>query len=259
MCAGKSAILLVAWGAFTPQAKLALSYFETLCRRRFPAMPIRWAYTSLILRERLLARRQKSDSVYKALKRLWLENFQAIAVQPLQTIAGREHEAVAEAALQARRETGLCCALGEPLLHPSQDLGRVARALLAHVPEGRQREENLVFMGHGARHRQGAMYTALAQALGQLDSYAFVGAMSGDCDLDCLLPKLAPGVVWLLPLLSTVGRHAISDMAGDGPDSWRARLERAGHACRPVLRGMAECEHLASFWLDNLAKSVQSL
>lgn len=255
----KKAILLVAWGAFTPQAQLALTFFEAFCRKRFPVFPIRWAYTSFILRERLLQRRQKSDSVYKALKRLQLENFQAVAIQPLQTIAGREHETVLEAANTVGKETGIVFSVGEPLLTEKRNLRAVAEALLNNLPEERKPEENVIFMGHGARHSQGIMYPKLACEIELLDRCAYIGAMSGPCNLEYLLPRLAPGPVWLMPLLSTIGRHAISDMAGAESESWRSQLEQAGHKCYPVLRGMAESEHLANFWLDNLDKAIEAI
>ena len=66
----KKAILLVAYGAGTVSGRDGLQNFESLCRARFPNLPLRWAFTSFKLRERIAYERQKSDSVRKALLRL---------------------------------------------------------------------------------------------------------------------------------------------------------------------------------------------
>lgn len=251
-----NAILLLAYGAGNPKARLALSHFEAACRLRFPVWPIRWAYTSCLLRERIALERQKSDSVAKALMRLHMEKFTAVAVQPLQIIAGREHEDACANVLSVRAQTGMRCVIGAPLLDSAANLPHVAKALLEHLPAMRERHENVVFMGHGARHAAGGMYAKLGEALEQLDPLAHVGTMGGVCALECLLPRLARGPVWLLPLLSTIGTHAVRDMAGAGPNSWRSRIEAAGHECRPVLAGLAESQSLCAIWLDHLEKAM---
>lgn len=90
--------------------------FDARVRERFPGVPVRWAYTSLLLRERLAKARQKSDSVLKAFGRLSFEKFTEVALQPLQTIPGREHGEVCAAASEAVAEDGLICRVGAPLL-----------------------------------------------------------------------------------------------------------------------------------------------
>lgn len=255
----KKAILLVAYGACSPQGRRCLSCFESLCRSRFGDWPIRWAYTSCILRDRLLRQKRKVDSVGKALMRLYLENFAAVAVQPLQTIAGSEHEEARTRIMEAQAQTGILCSIGEPLLAKTEDLPRVAAALLTHIPAERNAGESVIFMGHGARHAAGVMYARLDAALRCQDSHARIGAMNGGTGLEAILPDLSPGPVWLMPLLSTIGQHAIRDMAGPGPESWRSRIEQAGHACRPVLKGMAESPALCAIWLDHLDEAINVL
>ena len=47
----KHAILLVAFGASSPQGQNALKGFDALVRQRYPGVTVRWAYTSVLLRE----------------------------------------------------------------------------------------------------------------------------------------------------------------------------------------------------------------
>ena len=252
----KCAILLVAFGATGQQAQGALRDFDAQVRAAFPDRPVRWAYTSLLLRERLAQARQKSDSVLKALRRLQFEGFRQVAVQPLHSIPGDEHGEVRAILDEVAATSALRPQLGAPLLNDAADIAEAARAVLAHLPPERRPEEDVVLMGHGARHPAMSRYGDLARAVSGLDAHIHVGAMSGPLELETLLPRLTSRRVWLMPLLSVVGRHALEDMAGAQEHSWRSRLERAGHDCCPILHGMAEYSGFAAIWLRHLAQAV---
>lgn len=253
----KKAILLIAYGASNPHARRALSEFERLCRACAGDLSIRWAYTSERLRERLARERQKSDSVAKALLRLHYEKYEAVAVQPLQVIAGREFNEVALAVRDVATRTGMALSLGRPLLEA--DLNAVACGLIRHVPPLRQAHERVLFIGHGARHPAESMYLKLAQALAGMDANCLLGTMGARLHLAELLPRIGPGPVWLVPLLASVGTHVLRDMAGPDPNSWKSRLEAAGHECRPVMAGLVESPELARIWLAHLDAALGRL
>lgn len=255
----KRAILLAAYGAATLQSEAALRHFAAVARERFPGVPVRWAFTSCRVRERMAAARKKTDSVQKALQKLWFEKFTHVAVQPLQTIPGRENMDIGAAVCDMARDTSLQLRVGAPLLACREDVARAAAAVVAHLPAERRPDEDVVLMGHGAKHAAVERYAALAQAVAVLDRRVHVGAMNGAVCLEDILPGLASRRVWLMPLLSVVGRHALEDMAGHGPGSWRSRIEAAGHECRPVLRGTAEYGGFITLWLDHLEEAMRGL
>lgn len=255
----RRAILLVAFGASSAQGQSALKSFDARVRQHFPGIPVRWAYTSLLLRERLARARQKSDSVLKALRRLSFEKFTQVAVQPLQTIPGSEHAEVCAAVDEVAVEDGLVCRVGTPLLATEEDVQEAALALIRHLPAERAPGEDVVFMGHGARHAAVARYVHLARAVSLLDGRVHVGAMNGAMLLEDILPLLSSPRVWLMPLLSVVGRHALQDMAGENALSWRARIEASGFHCLPVLKGTAEYAGFAEIWLRHLEDAVHLL
>ena len=255
----KTAILLVAYGTSSPQGRGSLRQFDAWVRERFPGICVRWALSSELLRTRLTRARQKNDSVLKALRRLCLENFTHVAVQPLQIIPGREHTDVRADADEAGRLDGLHVSIGTPLLACDEDIRAAAQAVLAHLPEERRADEDVVLMGHGSRKQAVTAYAALAGAVQALDARVHVGTMSGALELEALLPRLTSRRVWLMPLLSVVGRHTLEDMAGDAPDSWRSRIEAAGHTCAPVVRGTAEYRAFADIWLRHLEDAVAAL
>ena len=255
----KTAILLVAYGTSSPQGRGSLRQFDAWVRERFPGICVRWALSSELLRTRLTRARQKNDSVLKALRRLCLENFTHVAVQPLQIIPGSEHTDVRADADEAGRLDGLHVSIGTPLLACDEDIRAAAQAVLAHLPEERRADEDVVLMGHGSRKQAVTAYAALAGAVQALDARVHVGTMSGALELEALLPRLTSRRVWLMPLLSVVGRHTLEDMAGDAPDSWRSRIEAAGHTCAPVVRGTADDRAFADIWLRHLEDAVAAL
>ncbi|WP_462264137.1 sirohydrochlorin cobaltochelatase, partial [Desulfovibrio piger] len=185
--------------------------------------------------------------------------FTHVAVQPLQIIPGSEHTDVRADADEAGRLDGLHVSIGTPLLACDEDIRAAAQAVLAHLPEERRADEDVVLMGHGSRKQAVTAYAALAGAVQALDARVHVGTMSGALELEALLPRLTSRRVWLMPLLSVVGRHTLEDMAGDAPDSWRSRIEAAGHTCAPVVRGTAEYRAFADIWLRHLEDAVAAL
>lgn len=255
----KKAILLASYGAGTDMGRDGIRQFECLCRARFPDVPMRWAYTSLRVRERIARERQKSDSVSKALLRLYFERHEAVAIQPLQAISGKEYAEVKESAERLGAETGMRISLGRPLLDAEKDLAKVANALKASLPEEREEGENVVFVGHGARHPAVSLYSKLSDELQRLDDALFVGTLRGDLELENVLPKLNSKRVWLLPLLSLVGGHAIRDMAGEEDESWKSRICASGHECIPVLKGLAQSAEVSTIWLNNLEFALNRL
>lgn len=259
----KKGILLAAFGSGNRQGESTLRLFDERVRERFPGVPVRWAFTSVIMRRRLAAARKKTDSVLKALQKMWFEKYTHVAVQSLHIIPGAEYGDLVADVEAMRRDDGFTAAtVGAPLLAGSGDMERSAAALLAHLPAGRKPDEAVVFMGHGTRHPAESSYEALAALVRRVDPHVHIGTMGGSRTLDHILPELQQGGVkgvWLMPLLSVVGRHATEDMAGTDPESWKSRLEAAGLRCIPVLRGTAEYEGFVDIWLDHLTAAVSAL
>jgi sirohydrochlorin cobaltochelatase len=256
----KQGILLAAFGSSGSQSETALQLFDAEVRARFPGFPVRWAFTSWLARELLALARKKTDSVRKALEKMAFERYSHVAVQPLQCIPGREYGIVQEEALILSRERGIIVKVGTPLLHSDADVAAAAAALLRHLPAEREKNEAAVWVGHGTRHPATVRYAALAQAVQRLDPLVYVGTMSDAPALPHLLTKLRQRQihhVWLLPLLSVIGRHALLDLTGQEDQSWKSRLEAAGIACTPVLKGSAEYPGFIQIWLDHLELALR--
>ena len=134
----KRGILLAAFGSGSSQGESTLRRFDAQVRKAFPDVSVRWAFTSMLMRERLASERKKSDSVHKALKKMAFEKFTHVAVQPVHVIPGLEYGDIVSDADELRADgTFASLVVGAPLLTESQaSVDRAARALLAELGLG---------------------------------------------------------------------------------------------------------------------------
>ena len=278
----KRGVLLVAYGCGNIRGAAALRAVQAATQARFH-LPVRWAFTSEVMRLRLASSRTKSDSVLKALKRMRYERYTHVAVQPLHLIPGMEYGGVAADCRVIAKEGKLSVSLGLPLLSsldPNDEcVAKAAATLLKHISPLRSPSEPVVCMAHGSRNECDILYRRWGEAVRAQDPHIHVACMVGSGmvrpdeatqdtpafdGLDLLLPELAreaapSGRVWLLPLLSVVGRHTLEDMAGSSPTSWKSRLEAAGFRCQAELRGLADDPAFVTLWLDRLEEALAAL
>lgn len=257
----KRGILLVAFGTRTPQAQAAYQHLEQKVRAAFPDIPIRWAFTSSVIRKILARTGQPVDSVEMSLARMMDEGITHVAVQALHVIAGKEHhDLTVNCRLFGQMRGGFRqVMMGLPLLGTGDDMEKVTEALLSAVPQERKPQDAVIFMGHGSPHPANACYTALMYHLQQTDPNIFVGTMSGRPGIGGICAGLQEQKItsaYLLPCLAVVGNHALKDMAGDNEHSWKSVLEKHGISCKPVLKGLAEYDAIVDIWVKHLKTSI---
>ncbi|BBD08029.1 sirohydrochlorin cobaltochelatase [Desulfovibrio ferrophilus] len=260
----RKGILLVAFGSSRQEAHLSLRQFEERVRNRFPDIPVRWGFTSGIVRGKLADKGKKTDSSDKALQKMLFERYTHVAVQSLHVITGKEYEALATDVDQfAERTNGFdSVSLGRPLIGGEEDVPRVVEAILSHLPPDRKAQEAVVLMGHGTWHAGDSLYDTLYDAMQTKDPNIFVATMDGRLTIESVRDELlARGMnkAWLVPLLALPGRHVQKDMCGSGPDSWVSILDAAGISTSCVVRGTAEYDGYADIWLDHLAEALNQL
>ena len=252
----KIGILLVAFGSSEASAQVSFENIDKKVRQAYPDIPVRWAYTSHIIRDKLAKQGRVLDSPEVALARMRDEKFTHVAVASLHTIAGAEYH-------DLRRTVGAFEQMGGfervllayPLLATQEDMERTVDAILATVPKERKPDEAIVLMGHGTHHPSNAFYAALMFQLQLRDPNIFVGTVEGYPEVgliqDLLIQKKIQKA-YLMPFMSVAGDHAKNDMAGDEDDSWKSILTKAGIACVPVLKGTAEYDAFVDIWVDHV-------
>lgn len=259
----KRGILLMSFGTSEPEAVTAIEALKAGAEAAFPGVPVRLAYSSKIIRDKIAGEGVKRSSPAQALADMAAEGFTHVAVQSLHTIPGREYSDIkATAELFQAMPKGIAhVCVGRPLLHTPEDIDKTADALLSSLPK-RKKGEALVLMGHGTEHPANAAYSALQLALWKRDRDVFVATVEGTPPLDDVLPELKRRglrAVLLAPLMSVAGDHARNDMAGTEPDSFASRLKAAGLAVRADLTGMGSRPEIAALWMEHLRDAVKGL
>ena len=249
-------ILLVAFGSSEESAQVSFENIDRKVKQAYPKIPVRWAYTSHIIREKLARAGKVLDSPQVALARMRDEKFTHVAVQSLHTIGGSEYH-------DLRRTVGAFkimggfekIILGYPLMATQKDMERTVEAVLATLPKERRKDEAVVLMGHGTHHPSNAFYAALMFQLQLQDPNIFVGTVEGYPELDLIQELLLRKKIkkaYLMPFMSVAGDHAKNDMAGDEDDSWKSVLTKAGIECVTVLKGTAEFDEFVDIWVDHV-------
>ncbi len=252
----KKGILLVAFGSSEKSAQVSFENIDRKVKAAYPDIPVKWAFTSHIIRKKLAGQGKMLDSPEVALAKMMDEGYTHVAVQSLHTIAGAEYHDLRKVVGAFQSMGGFeSIILGYPLIATQKDMVRTVDAILATIPKERKKEEGVVLMGHGTHHPANAFYAALMFQLQLRDPNVYMGTVEGYPDLDTILELLKKNKVkkaYLLPFMSVAGDHAKNDMSGDEDDSWKSIITKAGIECVPVLKGTAEYDQFVDIWVDHL-------
>jgi sirohydrochlorin cobaltochelatase len=258
----KKGILLVAFGSTVPEAQVSFDNIERSVKKSLPGVPVYWSYTSRIIIKKMAKEGQHIATPAEALAKMMRENFTHVVVQSLHTVPGAEfHGMLKNVHKFGGMDKGIKKVLvGYPLMATSEDVQRVAEAIIKVIPRERKKKEGVVLMGHGTHHPADVYYAALAYHLQKLDPNVFVGTVEGWPEIDDIkadLKKRRIKRVYLMPFMSVAGDHARNDMAGPEQDSWKSILEQEGIQCLPVLKGTAEFQEFVDIWVDHLRAAFE--
>ncbi len=252
----KIGIVLVAFGSSLPEAQVSFENIDRKVKAAFPKIPVRWAYTSSIIRKKLAKQGKYLDSPKEAMIKMSEEGFTHVAVQSLHTIGGKEYNELVRSVRRFQDSGGFeSIRVGNPLLYTQEDLGKMTKALLENIPKERTKDDGVVFMGHGTHHPSNAFYAALMFQIQLKDPNVFIGTVEGYPKIDDIKEMLLEKKIekaYLMPLLSVAGDHARKDMAGDGEKSWTSILTKMGIEIIPILKGTAEYDNVVEIWVGHL-------
>jgi len=260
----KKGILLVTFGTTFPEARSAYENLAEEARRAFPEIPVHWAYTSQIIREKMAESGKQVHSPAHALKEMEEKGFTHVAVQSLHTIPGQEYHDLVRTVGRLKQKPGGIkdIRIGKPLLAGPHDMKAAAQAILETLPEKRKPEQAVILMGHGTHHPANAAYAALMWRVRLSDPNVYIGTVEGFPGAEKILSRLQDSqtdAAWLMPFMSVAGDHARNDLAGGQDEAWKSIFTRAGIRCRPVLKGTAEYDAFADIWIRHLGEAMEKL
>ncbi len=260
----RNGILLAAFGVALPEARDGYEVFAAEVRKRFPDCALRLAFTANKVRRKLAARGAEHDSVAVALSRLHDEGVTHLAVQSLHTVPGVEYHWTMDQALVYRhpRKGFAEVRVGGPLLMAGEDLDRVRLGLGSYIPADRRPDEAVILVAHGTYHQGHQRYLDWEARVREHDPRVHLGTLMGRPDCGDILDRLGEGGtrrVWLVPFMSVPGHHVRVDVYGEGPGSWKSRLEAAGFRVMTRLTGTLEHAPFREVWMDHLRATVAAL
>jgi sirohydrochlorin cobaltochelatase len=141
-----------------------------------------------------------------------------------------------------------------PLLDTEGDLEWMAGLLDGiAAAEGR----TLLVMGHGTDHAADETYARLRTVLTDRVKLACVeGRHALEGILDAL--EAVPGkALTLMPLMLVAGDHAMNDLAGDAPDSWKNILLSRGFDVRARLTGLGALEPVQRRFVEKAGAALK--
>lgn len=257
----KETVLIVAFGTSIEKARVAYQNVEKQVRTTFPKHDVRWAWTAHSL---LKTGPVPMLSPQEAFAKLATEGVKELSVLSLHVIPGEEYSNLVQTAeaFEGLPKGLEKIHLSPPLLNDTESTQEVAKVLLKSVPKGRKAGEAVLFVGHGTHHSAGVFYPALHYYLNTMDANAFVGTVEGDLDLEKVTASLkekSVQKVWLAPLMTVAGDHAMNDLFGDEEDSWKQHFTANGIKVEVVDKGLGENPDMVTRWVDGLKKaSVES-
>lgn len=255
----KKGLLVVSFGTSYPETrKVTIEAIENDLARAFPERRLVRAWTSGMIRRKV----EKAEglhilSVAEALERMAASGITDVLVQPTHLLNGEELERTRETVCSfAGRFENL--SMGEPLLSCPEDIAALARAveeIYGDLPRG----ELLALMGHGSAAMTFPAYEKLEERF-RKDGYPNICIGTVECT-----PGIAPVLervrrdkrarVHLAPLLVVAGDHALNDMSGDDPDSWKNQIVREGAEVVCHVNGLGEYEAVRALYVAHARKA----
>ena len=227
-------ILAVSFGtSYEDTRSITIGAIENALAERNPEYEVRRAFTSNIIRKKLLERDGiKTDSVPEALEKLVAEGVRKVVVMPTHMMEGEEfdNKIVSEAKRYEDRFEDM--RIGHALLTEDRDFRHMAAVLDRITAPFAVEDTARVFMGHGTEHKANEVYARLQKAIESRGiGNMFIGTVEAEPTLEDmvrLVKERGFKKVLLSPLMIVAGDHATNDMAGDDEDSWKNTFEKAG-------------------------------
>ena len=249
------AILAVSFGtAYAETRKKTIDAIERDLAAAFPERKLYTAWTSgMILRKLKKMGEETRDTLTEAMERMERDGVTDVLVQPTFLQAGYEMGLVRQT-LKAWTDRFEKIAVGEVLVANQRDLKALANALETHF-SAVGAEEALVFMGHGSEGADFYPYEKLTEVFHTDGKENFcVGTVEFTPGIEPaleLVRRKKPKKTYLAPLMIVAGDHAVNDMAGEEPDSWKNHLAELGTETECILKGLGEYPEVRELFIHH--------
>ena len=139
-----------------------------------------------------------------------------------------------------------------------EDIATAAERLSEDASLAAEKSSALVYMGHGNKNfATSGVYQEFAEEMNRQypETFTVMTTLEGGASLDDTIKQLRERnieQVVLKPFMVVAGKHTRDDMLGVKPESLKNRLEDAGFAIRPVIRGLGEQNGFADIFVQHI-------
>ncbi|HEX3021697.1 MAG TPA: sirohydrochlorin cobaltochelatase [Lachnospiraceae bacterium] len=259
--ARRKAILVVSFGTSYPDTRRkTIDSIEEEIGKEFSDYTIFRAFTSGVVIHRIKEHENLHvDTVTEALQRIRDEGIRELVVQPTHVINGIENDTML-AKIESYRHEFDKVSIGNPLLSDAKDYRMLAECMVQdnHINEG----EAVLLMGHGSKHHANLAYPALEYTFIETGyNNIYLATYEGAPTFEEVLEQIKRRNyrrIHLVPLMIVAGKHIKNDMAGEGPNSWRAILEREGYQVECKRKGLGEIEGVRRMFVEHIREALEA-
>jgi sirohydrochlorin cobaltochelatase len=248
----KVPIVLAAFGT-TSRALDTYSFIDAAVKRAFPGHPVRWAYTSRMVRTHMnQKRRAHMKHPRQVLEALAEKGYGWAVVQSMHLICGHEFYRL----IDEVRESPVRTSMGLPLLASPGDYEWLAAALPENGASANHSARVLV--GHGTDHPAWTAYPALQQILRKTGHNIHVATVEGaSARAETIRAVIRSGAdhVHLVPLMLVAGVHLAEDIAGE-EDSWKQAFQDAGLSVTVEEHGLGKQAAVVDIFLAHIRDAL---
>lgn len=255
----KEAILVVSFGtSYINAINKSIEAIENKIKSNFNNYEVRRAFTSQFIINKIKNRDNIIiDNVSDAMDKLIKDGFKKVIVQPTHVISGYEYNKIIELINPYKDKLNIL--YGKPLITSNKDYEEVAEIIIKNTKDYNNKENVIVFMGHGTKHNANIVYENLNRIFIQkgYNNY-FVGTVEAIPSLQDILTKTkefkAKKVV-LFPLMIVSGDHVINDMSSDRDGSWKSEFKKMNIYVECVLKGLGEYDKIQDIFVRHIKEA----
>lgn len=229
------------------------SFIDSAVKAAFYGHPIKWAYTSRMVRNHMKKKRNLNmKTPQKVLEELHGQGHEWAVVQSLHMICAHEFYRLVEDVKDSPVRTGM----GLPLLTSVDDYRRVAATIMQRAASNDGTAT--VLIGHGTDHPAWSAYPALASMFADNDNI-FVDTVEGESDRRQTISQVILNGferVRLIPLMLVAGVHLQEDIAGE-EDSWKSAFEHKGISVSVDTDGLGKNPAIVEIFIRHIREALE--
>lgn len=241
-------IILTAFGTAQPEALDSFHTIAKMIESRIPNSSAVWAFTSKMIRTRLLKEEITIASPEAAVKECVATNTPYV-ILPFQIVPGGEYENMCRVLEEISPESAKRTAA--PLIAGSEDIPKIVDLLVEDFSS-----EALLVAGHGnGDHPSDALYEEIDRELQKRNSLFRCATLDAKPDLTEAVSFYGEkhiDKVQIIPLFFSAGKHLRNDIAGDSEDSWVSNFARAGITADVEMVPLSQKEPFINIWIEKL-------